>query len=233
MHFEQTIQSTQNIFGSAPNTPMAAPYTPSRRVGRHRSRTPTARRAKALPPQEQQIQTTPANLDQQQAADDPYLQQQVLQDGLKGDVQPQQNTQRTEPIASRPASLGNLSNSQAAQQQSAATQAAASTEVVDLTKEDAHEDIGQSIPQTPPGAHDPQEMEAGTLPAKRPFEAMQAGITQAQRHTDTSFELHNYQPSKPPKQGLSCWARLDLKTAYGIRSSYELSQVEENEWHKD
>ena len=55
-------------------------------------------------------------------------------------------------------------------------------------------------------------MEAGILPAKRPFEAMQAGITQAQRHTDTSFELHNYQPSKPPKQGLSCWARLDLKT---------------------
>lgn len=36
IHFEQTIQSTQNIFGSAPSTPMAAPYAPSRRVGRHR-----------------------------------------------------------------------------------------------------------------------------------------------------------------------------------------------------
>ena len=105
-------------------------------------------------------------------------------------------------------------------QSSTAQQQQAGIPVVDLTDDTlattAVADVGNMVPQTPPAIAQPaspqtQAMDTGILPTKRPYEAMKAGIIQARKHSNTSYELHNYKPASIPYPGLRCWARLDLQ----------------------
>ena len=81
IRFQQNIQNTQNIFGSQPASPAAAPFTPSRRIPSRkalgRSRTPTRRGIANTEATAQPAETTtrPAQLeDATAAASDPYQQ---------------------------------------------------------------------------------------------------------------------------------------------------------------
>eukprot|EP00435_Cladocopium_sp_Y103_P064558 s670_g26.t1 len=226
-HFQQNIQNTQNIFGSQPASPAAAPFTPSRRTGRKalaRSRTPTRRGTAAVTDiaQPAKQQTQPAQLeDAMAAASDPY---QIQAGNTAGQqARDSQSPHDTALPGSRPTSRKNSTFSQnsAVSRNVVAgtqpTQQQQSIEAIDLTGGDDTPDIGEMIPQTPPAAAASAEEQAvmdtdNVLPSKRPFDALQTRATQARKVTDTSFELYNYEPqAQPPQRDLQCWARMDLQ----------------------
>ena len=228
IQFQQNIQNTQNIFGSNPASPAAAPYAPSRRTGGRkalgRSRTPTRRGMATIADAAQPAitQTEPARLaDAPAAASDPYQTQAGSTASRRaGDNQSPHDAARP---GSRPASSknSNLSQNSAVSRNAMAEaqpeQQQQCIDTIDLTGGDTTPDIGDMVPQTPPAAaqeHTAEEttMDTGNvLPSKRPFDALQARTTQARKITDMSFELYNYKPeTQPPQQHLECWARLDL-----------------------
>ena len=237
IRFQQNIQNTQNIFGSQPASPAAAPFTPSRRIPSRkalgRSRTSTRRGIANTEATAQPAETTtqPAQLeDATAAASDPYQQAGGSTAGQQArDLQSHHGT--AQQSGSRPASRQNsapnsivsrnaMAEPQPTQHAAAEQQQPQRIETVDLTGGDDTPDIGDMVPQTPPAeataSSSQQAMDADSiLPSKRPYDALLAGTTQARKVTDTSFELYNYEPTlQPVQKHLHCWARLDIQAKH-------------------
>ena len=201
VQIRQSIRQTQNIF--SPMTPLhSTPFTPSRR---HRSRTPTTARKKSLlPPQEplalqgqRNLSEIPPLEDLEPAVQDPY---QTQRPGDHASEPHQEPSQHEHPV------------NQGDRELHEGTQLPQQAAVIDLTDENEQADPGEMIPQTPPEIADSQEAQPpAILPSKRPFDALKAGVIQARRVNDHSYEIYNYKSSHgAPFPDLQCWARLDL-----------------------
>ena len=230
IHLQQNIQNTQNIFGSQPASPAAAPFTPSRRI-------PTRKAlGRSSTWGSQRRSNSTASRDNNPAwSTGPY--QITAQSTAGQQARDQQSQHGTAPqTGSRPVSRQNSrpnsTDSPNAMAESQPTQQAAAEQqqqqqgidTIDLTRGDDTPDIGDMAPQTPPAeaaaSSQQQPMEADSiLPSKRPYDALLAGTTQARKVTNTSFELHNYKPTlQPVQKHLHCRARLDLQARHPQRT---------------